>query len=125
MGFIITIFIILESMGAILYNNAADIVENTNNTVNTLMVDAFNSSFEIYTRTVQTKPQVIALINKVIANNKDEDTFSIVSVNNISDEESLLELISTYKSATGSLRYNVTGDYDENGLITNINIEQK
>lgn len=97
-------------------------VENSPNTVCLYGVVTpnymeFNNKFTTYIGK-KSLSHVKALVNVVIANNVTSN--KIVSINNITTNEELIEMVSNLEAQ----EYNISAEFDDEGVITNIVITE-
>ena len=77
----------------------------------------FNNKFTAYIGK-NSLPHVKALVNVVLANNA--TSYKIVSINNITTNEELIEMVSNLEAQ----EYNISAEFDDEGVITNIVITE-
>ena len=112
----ILIVILLIAVGMMVFGGAQSNIEGSISSMSTQEVEAFNNQYLMYNGD-QKGSSVKSMINKVIANNSNEDGRDIT----INSEEPTGDLLNDY---VNTKTYKVSFDYDTtSGAIKNINID--
>ncbi len=121
---ILLIFIMLVSLGVLVYNNAAVKVDTQMDNINSIEISMFNSRYESYIGNDKTMSHVISLVQMTKANNNYEDNKVDISI--------LLKDHSTYSLndfstslLSSSSKYDISAEKNSMGYIDFIYVKEK
>ena len=121
---IILVFIMLTSLGVLIFNNATSNVETQMSSINSIEISMQNARYESYLGEDKNSNIAIALTQLIKANNAYDTNKIDVNVQLKDGSTYTLDNVNTNIFATGS-KYDITADYNKEGYINLINIKEK
>lgn len=117
----IIIFAFMMNMlfGTSMYNTSVDTIQSTSQSMNQAEVSTFNAKFEQYSGNLR-GAQVRALIQSVMMSNTSSDKKVVINFNNTNYSDDNISTLNSNISAQKN--YNVKCDYDSNGYVNLISI---